>query len=234
MTIFRKLLIVLTIVVGALMLFSIVAEAQEVSVTSKAKGMYLGADGARFFDEGPVLHSDLSLSWKSGVFAGIWTSTGANTRRGFDKEIDGILGYESSLGKVSYTVDVEYFAVQGVDVANANLELGVGPAFIRIEAYTPMQKNGPRKGLVTSAGLRYDLGLSKHLVLNLEGLTKYDSGAFGYDSGWLAQGFSGLSLSVNEKTSVVGGIRWSTPLTHMTDGRKSEAVWEVGLSRTLR
>lgn len=209
------------------------ASAQQITATSKAKGDYLGADGAIFYD-GAVLQSDLSLSWKSGLFAGIWTSTAANTALEFDKEVDMFVGYGSKVGRLKYTLDAVYFVVQGIDVANANLELGLGPTFVRVEGYTPVQSGGPRKGLIFATGVRQDFQVAERIVLNAAGLLKHDSGAFGFDRGWLAQGYTGLSVEIVKKTSLVGGARWSTPLSKMTDGRKTEIVWELGVSRSFR
>lgn len=214
-------------------LAAVPAFAQQTTASCAIKGDYLGADGAIFYD-GKVLQCDTSHSWKKGFFLGIWASTAGNTALEFDKEVDLFGGYNGKVGKARYTIDVAHFAIQGIDVANANVEMGLGPAFVRLEGYVPVQKGGPRKGLIAAVGARTSHPFGKRLGLQMDGWVKKDSGAFGFNRAWLVQGYTGLTMAVTPNTSLALGARWSSPITKVTDGRKTEVTWQAGVSRTFR
>lgn len=213
-----------------LLFASATAGAQEVTLTSKAKEIYLGAQGGEFHNE-PVLQTDLFVAWKSGVYADFWTSTAANTQLQFDKEIDLILGYAGKVRGFSVATDVQYYFIQGIDVANVNVEVGLHGAFVRLEAYAPVQSGGPGKGLIPSAGYKGGVKLVSRLGLDAQGWLKGDTGAFGFDPAILAQGYLGLKLEVAGKTSLLAGMRLSAPISTVHDGRKKEARWEIGFSQ---
>lgn len=206
---------------------------QEVTLTSKVKGDYLGGDGATFY-KGPVLQSDVYVNWKNGVFADVWTSTSNNTQIEFDKEVDLAVGRGGNVGPMKYLVDVEYYVIKGIDVLNANIEVGRGGSFARLEAYSPRASGGPRKGLITAVGHRAELPIGHSRVSAVgQGWLKGDSGCFGFDKALLAQGYVGLKVGLWHGASLVGGARLSTPISKVGDGRKKEAVWETGLSHSF-
>lgn len=215
------------------LLVTSVAQAQEVTLTSKVKSIYLGANGAEFYNDSPVLQTDLFAVWKSGVYADLWTSTAGNTELKFDKEIDLTLGRSGKFGRVKYATDVQYYFIQGINVMNGNLEVGAGSAFVRLEGYAPVKSGGPYKGWFISAGSRNDLRLASKIHLDVQEWVKHDSGAFSFGELWLIQGYIGLSASVTDKTNIVGGVKWSKPISEVerADGRKEEARWEIGMSR---
>lgn len=203
--------------------------ADQVVFTSKVKTMYLGGNGAVFYD-GPVLQSDLYLGWDSGFFVDVWTSTAANTRRNFDKEIDFIIGYNGQIGDMKFAVDVGYFVLVISDVVNLNVDLNpIGPLFLRAELYAPVHSGGPKSGFVPAMGLRNRFSLSPLTTLVIEEWLEYDSGAFGFEKGLFAQGYVGLDVTMTESISLTGGMTWSAPLKSINDGRKNELSVQVGL-----
>lgn len=218
---------VVLVLVAATTLF-----AQDVTVTSKAKAMYLGVDGARFYDETPVFQSDVAVNWKNGVYGDVWTSTAANRQLKFDKELDVVIGKSGNIGRAKYDVNSGYFAVQGIDVMNHNVELAFKSQFVRLEAYNPVQKGGPGKGLQALVGARQVLPAGKHLAFDVQGWVRADSGCFGFDKALLTQGYVGARVSLG-RTSVITGARLSAPVTEVHDGRKKEAVWEFGISQSF-
>ena len=206
---------------------------EEITVSSITRTGYL-YQGAMYYNR-PVQQSDVVVAWRNGLFVSIWTSTGFNTTVGADKEIDFILGYSKSVGKFNFSTDAAYFALPGIDIANLNGEVGVGPIFWKLQAYAPVKSGGPVKSLVASTGARHSFALGKRFGLDLEGLAKYDTGAFGYEELWLAQGKGSLSFSLSEKLSLIGEVEWSKPLTNTnTDGRKREVVAGAGISYSFR
>lgn len=206
--------------------------AQEVTLTSKAKAMYLGVDGARFYDESPVVQSDIFVGWKNGVYVDGWASTAANKALKFDKEVDVTLGKSGNIGRAKYDLNTGYFMVQGIDVMNHNVELGFKSQFIRLEAYNPAQKGGPGKGLQALVGARQALQAGKHVTVDLQGWVRGDSGCFGFDNALLTQGYGGVRMSLGH-TNIIAGARFSAPVSHVSDGRKKELVWEFGFSQNF-
>lgn len=221
-------LVFLSLIIGAAS-----ASAQEVTVNSGFHSMYLGQQGGIFYGK-PVSQSDVSIAWDH-VFIDVWTSTGFNSRKSWDKETDVTVGYTNQLGKLAYNADFAYFAVQGIDVANLNVELGLGPAFVRAEHYQPTQAGGPGKGTILSSGLKLEgtlLNRFKRVGLSMSQLVKHDSGAFGYREAWLYQGEYGVSIGVCPSTSINAGMRFSVPFKRY-DERKQEIAWQLGISRSF-
>ena len=172
----RRMVLCVLVLLG---LSATVVSAQEVTVTSKVTPVYLGVDGARFYD-GPVSQTDVLVSW-NGVYADLWTSTAANTRKGYDKEIDVTLGYGFTARGVNYGVETLYFVSKGIDVLNLNLEVSLSgeelSPFLRAEFYAPRKSGGPAKGTLLSGGVRSKLVVAS-CPLSLEASVKQDSGAF--------------------------------------------------------
>ena len=213
------------------------ARAQEVSVTSMIRSVYMGQQGSIFADKA-VSQTDLYLSWQNGIFSDVWFSTGADTKAEFDKELDLIVGRAGSHGEIKYSTDFEYFVIQGVDVVNVNGAIGYKFLLVKLEAYSPIQKGGPRKGLISSVGFQVNqASLSEHikrLKFNVGEWVKYDTGSFGFHEIWLLQGQLKGIFSLSEKTGIGAGLRWSVPITSSQDSRKGEIVWEFGLTQRLR
>jgi len=212
-----------------------VANAQETAtLTSKYTPVYFyDSNGARFYN-GPVVQSDLFVTWKSGVYADIWTSTAGNTRLDFDKEIDVTIGYAGKVGRLNYKTELLYFVVKDGDVLDLNTEVSLGfvvSPFIRVELYKPVENTGPKQGTILNAGLRSSFKIAPRTTLSLEVTAHRDSGAFGYDRADILSGYIGLAVAVTDRTSLLVGVTPSHPLSVVRDGRKDEAVWEVGFSR---
>jgi hypothetical protein len=226
--------------VFAMLMPSSTAVAQEVALTSKYAPVYMGVDGARFYNH-PVIQTDLFVGWKNGFYGDFWVSTAAdgNTRREYDKEIDITLGYGFSARGLSYAVDAAYFVVQGIDVLNLNTEVSLAKEklspFVRAEFYAPRKSGGPAKGTIFSGGLRSKLAVAKNVTMSLEACVKQDSGAFGYDKATLLQGEVGFDVALTSKTTLLLGVRLSDPITKVSqgDGRKKEAIWSIGLTRSF-
>ena len=218
--------------------FSSLASAQEVTLTTKTGTIYLGANGAVFHDT-PVVHTDIFLNWKNGVYADIWTSTAFKGGWGFDKEVDLTLGKSGKLGKFDYSTDVSYFALVITDIAVVNVEfsrtfqantrIGLTP-LVRGEYYFPVRKGGPRRGVMGIIGSRASVKLAPRVDFAGMARLRKDSGCFEFDSALLGQGFTGLNFKITEKLTLSSGIYFSSPISSVRDGRKKEAVPEIGIS----
>lgn len=216
------------------LLFSSYAFAQEVTLTSNLRPVYMGVDGALFHD-GTVSQSDILVGLKDGYYADAWWSTGFDSKLNFGKEVDLTFGRVTKLGEVALATDANYFFVQGKDVIVLNADATWKMGFARIEAYTPSQRGGPGKGLMISAGMR---AIDQPLFETIERVRitasqwmRRDTGCFGFDSAWLYQGRMGVGFVVTPKLTAQVGTRWSMPLSHPHDTRKGEWFWEMGVTR---
>ena len=208
--------------------------AQEVTVTSKFRPIYMGAQGGEFHPD-PVLQTDVFVALPRGFFVDIWSSTGFDTEKNFGKELDLVVGRAGTFRKIAYSTDFEYFFVQGIDVVNVNGEISFQFLFVKLEAYSPTQKGGPGKGMISSAGMRL-LGKPlferiSRIKLDVGQWVKHDSGSFGFDRAWLYQGNLAGNVSINSHTNVSAGFRWSIPLNKPNDQREGKMVWEFGISQ---
>lgn len=210
------------------------AFAQEVTLTSNIRPMYLGVNGARFH-EGAVTQSDVYVGLKNGYYADAWWSTGFDSKLNFGKEVDLTFGRMLKFGKVALATDANYFIVQGKDVIDLNADVTYRYAFARLEAYTPSQRGGPGKGLMMSVGMR---AIDEPLFETIERVrvsasqwVRRDTGCFGFDSAWLYQGNMGVGFVVTPSTTLRVGTRWSIPLNSPHDSRKGEWFWETGVIR---
>ncbi|KKT27835.1 MAG: hypothetical protein A3G02_00685 [Candidatus Yanofskybacteria bacterium RIFCSPLOWO2_12_FULL_44_13b] len=215
------------------------AVAQEVTLSANAKEIYLGANGAVFYD-GFVPETDVFISWKNGVYADIWTSTALNFRRDFDKEVDVTVGKAGKFHGFDYAVDGSYFIIVITDVITTSIELSrsveINPRltlapYIRAEAYGPVRKGGPPRGIMGIAGLRGSVTIVPRLSISYRGLLKKDTGCFGFDSAVMGQGYVGIPIRLTSRLNITPGVSFSAPISRVRDGRKQEAVWEIGFSR---
>jgi len=236
----RRFWIVFTALLVLYMLGSLLvgpAHCQEVTVTSVVKGAYLGPDGAVWYRH-PLLQSDILVAWDNGVYADLWVSTSGNTRKDWDKETDVTLGYGRKFRRVNYSVEGVYFAVMDGDILHGKLELSVETPkvspFVRVMGFVPTRKGGPKEGVLLVGGLRTSFSPSKLVEVSLEGSVRHDSGAFGYDPGWHSQGKVGVGVTLTSKTQLLLGVELAHRMSKVTDGRKGEVVWEIGLSHRFK
>ncbi len=222
----------------AVSLISVPAAAQEVVHTTALRPVYMGQQGSIFANQ-HVMQSDVWVGWKNGIYTDLWVSTGFNTKKDFDKEIDLTFGYTKSKKLFNYAVDGSYFVVKDIDVLNLNAQIASKGFFLRTEGYAPRGKSGPGKGFIWSTGMTAEnlplLDRFERVRISIGHWVKHDSGTFGMDPGWLYQGRLGVKFLATKKTAIGIGTKWSTPLgTDFNDGRKREFVWEFGFSRTLK
>lgn len=214
------------------------AMAQGITVSSKLPPDYFGANGAPFAEK-PVSQSDICLEFSSGVFACGWGSTGFNKKPGpdgrdYSREFDAIVGYSGGVKRLWYVVDGQYYAVAGIDVANGNIKAGFGPWFVHFQGYTPVRSGGPRQGLISSTGLAREFNIIGRLRGNAEALVKYDTGAFGFDNGWLGQAELGFTYALNGRTKLLLEVHYSNPLEKLSDIRTEHIHIVPGVSVKLK
>lgn len=203
---------------------------------------YLGANGA-IFHPAPVEQFSATLSHKSGLYAGTWTSvplSPTNLFPNFGREIDGSVGWN---GKVlhgsSFSFDSTLIGVTPIaryrgDVLQFTASLGrsvkvrghtVSPYFTYRHA-TPTVGENPGSGTFLMAGASTGFGHGRISgTLKAEFMT--DSGAFGFNPGRFLDGGGSFGTNLRKELRLEVPWRFSVPISATNDGRKKEA--QVGL-----
>ena len=213
--------------------------AQTYSVSSNLKSEYMGFNGA-IFHEQPVLQTDLSLSWPSGVYTGIWHSVGFDDKSlssNFGDEVDIYVGWARSWRSLNVntgTIFVDVYPVTtmpGGDVLFSYLEANTAfnslSPFVRIDHSLPLVGQKPVRGTFTSAGLRHQWAINQNTSIKQEIKTMHDTGTFGFDAGWLSQ----YLLTCNWHGFNIH-VRGSYPLTKLSQ-RQPKLVCGGGYSFTF-
>jgi hypothetical protein len=218
--------------------FSGSSEATEISLDSTvgAKTRYVGTSGMLVFDE-PVAQGDFFWTFPSNFWADVAWSTDSNFRKNYGREIDWAVGWSGKYWDVSawYYDFTQQFSLEPVgDYADA---VGEGFYPIRISehhkiaprakadifysTYKPRDWSGTfiQVGVSHSWESRSWLGLEQSLNF------VYDSGIFGYDSGFIARYDSRYAWKI--ETGVVldaPTIRVTMPVCGV-EGRKPQIVF---------
>ncbi|MEO7187119.1 MAG: TorF family putative porin [Sphingomicrobium sp.] len=116
--------------------------------------------GVSLSNRKPALQAGAEYSHSSGLFAGVWGSTLAETG-GANAEVDVYVGYSGSAAGLSYTVTAAKYMYPGATglaylELQSEVEAPLGPVTALLEvAYTPEQKNAVAN-LYTAAGASYE------------------------------------------------------------------------------
>lgn len=213
---------------------------QEVTLTSKTRSTYLGSNGGKF--AGPIQATDIYIEWENGIYIDVWAATSFNTKKDYGKEANFTFGKLYKFGKYNCLAEVTYVAAVDTDVININAELSrdhevrgttVSP-FVRGEYYFPTHKGGPRRGVMGVAGIKTTTNLAQGIDFSLKAQLRKDSGNFGFNSALLGQARADVSFTVTKQINILGGLNFSTPLSHVTDGRKALHSWEFGVAYKLK
>ncbi len=210
------------------------AHGQELTASTKVLTSYVDVDAAVLHPK-PVQQSEVLVAWKSGLYVDGWFSTGFDRERNFGKELDLTVGFGSKAGAVRYSLEAGYLALVGGDFATIAAEVALDKEFFapyaRAEFYTPTTPHVSGRGTLLYAGLRSDFKIAPRVKFSGEAVVIDDSGVYGFQQARLAQAYLGLKVAVTEKTTILGGVRKSYLLSHVSDGRAKGNVWEIGISR---
>lgn len=215
--------------------FTVNASAQtSYTLTTQVFDKYLGADGGVFYD-GPVIQPDIFVSFQNGVYADLWASRGNKAGWGddFDSEVDFNLGWADN----NFDVGVLYILsppsvsdVLELYLGITTKEFGGGAkAYLKVEHYLPMKGIDPARGTITRLGLEGGKELGRFNVdWKLGGL--YDTGAFGYSDGILAEGdVTLLYTSDHFKWLSLGPTLKATTPIHLNHDDGREFNYAVGV-----
>ena len=180
------------------------AHAQEIKVTTMLRGGYMGQQGSIFADK-KVSQTAACVNFEVGLYSCGWVSFGFDNKKGpdgndYSQEFDTAVGFTEMRTHFWYLIEAQHYAVHGIDVVNGNFEIGKNIFFARLEAYSPVHRGGPDKGLISSAGVRLDpltpIRKADRFKLDLGGWLKHDTGSFGFNEAQLAQGSVSASFRI--------------------------------------
>lgn len=219
--------------------FTVNASAQtNYTVTTKFFDTYRGANGGIFYD-GPVVQSDLFISFQNGIYADLWASRGnkAGWMDDFDSEVDYNAGWANSnfdLG-VMY-IDVAKLSASDVlqlyaKVATREFQGGLQGRFV-IEHYLAMSGNDPARGTITRLHLMQNVVVG-HGSLGWKLGAFYDTGAFGFAEGTVGEGEISLLYNMG-RLSAGPLVKCTAPISlSRDDGRESGCAFGLIIKPTF-
>jgi hypothetical protein len=216
------------------------------ALETKTLSGYLGLSGGMFHDA-PVQQSSITVLFPCGVYANLWDSEPLGQRAlrpNFGRENDYAVGWGGKVNGVSLDLSFTYFNVfplsQMPDGDVIQFSETVSRPIVRgknaIEPYLwvrelwPVKNGEPASGTFVHTGIKYGRNF-RGMKLNANPEIVYDSGAFGNHKGYIGRFLSDLTWKLGKGFSLQLPIfRYSTPISHTGDGRKSEISFGMGFA----
>ena len=187
-----------------------------VSAEMSLRSQYLGANGRIFYDV-TVSQGSVTFSWESGLSVNLWGSRGYDAEwwDDFDDEIDLTVAWAHQFpSEWGLTTGAAYFAVVEIlpaDVVETWVKVTT-PAVRGVSFYGAIERYTPTSGTEPLAGTMVRFGGSGS-VLHRRGALDFalgvfhDSGAFGSESGLLAEGSVALQWKLGAVTLTAPGLK---------------------------
>ncbi len=219
------------------------------TLTSKVLSRYVLVNGADVYRK-PVVQSELLLLLPKGFYADLFWSTGMNTQfsHDLDDEVDWTVGWSGNVGKgVVLDFGVTYFDLRSLwstkgpvgdfiqPFAQAEKTFSLSESqsltpYLRLEVLFPTHAD-IRTGSYVHLGVRHVWTVSDVLALNQKLFLVGDSGAAGFDAVVIGHYQAGLDWRMAKKlTLTLPTLKFSSPLSHVSDGRQGEFVYGLGMS----
>jgi hypothetical protein len=222
----------------------------EVDVT--ARSQYVGDENGGIFYDGPVIQTDIRLSHESGLYLGVWLSSGFDTEwpsTDWSDEVDVYVGYTKEVG--GFEIDASIFWCDDTpvgrspinDVLIAGLTV-TAPAVIETEnfnlrpnafitGYWTFGDTDFEGGVIGGIGLVAAYAPTEKLSIDASAHVIHDDGAYGNDSGALLRATLAVTWAINDTLSFKPlEMTVFTPLS-VVDERKTECVLGVGFTLTF-
>lgn len=216
----------------------------EVSTTTWPK--YLGGNGA-VFHSSPVQQTSMTLSLSKGFYFGAWDSVplgGPKLEQNFGYEVDFSGGWNGQLHGFNLSTSMTHVGVTPLlqyrgDViqfsATVSRDQKIGfnqvlTPYFWVAHVMPTIGNSPRQGNFYHEGLRWNWKRGPWSA-SMDAELMYDSGAFGFNSGYLLRGGTNISRTVGKHMSIGVPTSWATPLSQLGDGRRSQI--QVGVTAVV-
>ncbi len=217
------------------------ADSWSYTVVSRVLSQYLGLNGAVFHKK-PVLQTSFTASHANGLYLDLWTSVGLADKRygnNFGDEIDLTAGWAGSKFDIDWDVGLSYIIAGNMGHSDDDFwwqyiegkktfELGESQTlspFGRVEwfANTELQPIKP----YLEAGAYHSWQISESVSLQSRGSMLWDSGVFGFRSGFVARYKGSLDWKICENVTLEAPyVKLSHPF--MDDDREDEIAAGVG------
>lgn len=214
-----------------------------VTISSTSLTKYVDENGAHY-GNGAVLQSALTISLPKGFYVEVWNNTSL-TKNPEGRENDLTLGWEGEVGPVEIEIGGTYIDIDGVlKVNEADLWQIFGIAkkefqilerqkmipFIKGEVYLPVKRSSiDKKGFLLMAGMEHGMPLGKIAELSNKLSFVYDDGAIGFQRAGLVDYDLEMKVKVVENFALVFNGRIISPMTSVTDGRRTEIIGGAGI-----
>lgn len=222
----------------------------EIDVT--ARSLYLGDENGAIFYDGPVLQTDFQLRHESGLYLGIWISSGFDTEwpsEDWSDEVDYYIGYTKEIGGFEFDASVFWCDDTPVgrspinDVLIASLSV-TAPALLETKTFN-VSPNAFISGYWTFGDTEFEGGVigglgfvatyapTDSISIDLGAHLVIDDGAYGNDNGSLFRATLAATWAVTETFSFKPlEITVFTPLS-VVDERKTECILGAGFTLTF-
>ncbi|MEN9405194.1 MAG: hypothetical protein RLY47_153 [Candidatus Parcubacteria bacterium] len=214
------------------------ASAQTYSFTTKLIDTYRGANGGLFYD-GPVIQSDLFISFQNGLYGDLWVSRGgkAGWMDEFDSEVDYNAGWANNILDLGVMyIDVSTLAASDVfqlytKLSTREFQGGLRGRFV-VEHYLAMSGNDPARGTITRLHVMQSRVLGRG-SLDWKLGAFYDTGAFGFAEGTVGEGEVSLLYNMG-RLSVGPLVKCTAPISlSRDDGRESGCAFGIVIKPTF-
>ncbi len=216
---------------------------------------YIGFMDGGAFRRGMVQQSEFTVALPSGLYFDQWSSFSLDKRGekpNFGDELDYTIGISGKIGRgifrrfrLQYNLSATYLDVYSLfklprgDVINLGAFLGrefkvaqgsVTP-YIWVRKAMPAKGKEPAGGTFVMLGSRFQRALKGRLSVGGDMSFNHDSGAFGFNEGWIGRVAASANWKVSGHLTLQAPfVQFSTPLTHTGDGRKTEIPVGIGFS----
>lgn len=217
------------------------------TLTSVYRSKYVLGNGVVVADK-PVFQTDLFLTTNSGLTLDLWTSVPADLSdlgEDYATEVDLYLGWSGKVGDFNLSLGANYadmyrtLSVESSDLLILSAELSrdfhlmpnlsVSP-FLRVE--TNFTFDGVVCGdTLPRVGTKFAWNVTDSLTFSGKAMLVYDPGIYGGDSALVGSVESSLSWKLGDSATLeFPYVRYVSPITSVSDGRKGEFVYGLGIS----
>lgn len=212
------------------------------NITSEFLSKYVDENGAAYTSSA-VLRSSALLNLFGGVWFEVWDSKTLRNSKSDEFDVTlgitrEVLGLELEAG-VSY-VDLEQLLksnqgdlwkgyVSGKKSFKLSETQTVAP-FVKLQGYLPVRGNSAEeKGFHAFVGVEHSSSAVREVNFFQKAYVLYDDGALGYDKATIFAYEVGAEVKVYGPVSVLFSGKFTNPLGHVSDGRKTEIIPGAGL-----
>ena len=209
---------------------------------------YVGLDGGLFFP-GVNQWTTVTAKFPCGVYVSFFDAepvTHRSLRPSFGFEMDGIIGWSGERAGYSIDLNATYLnafplrqiprgdVIQLSEKIGRKLSLGeksdVTPYVWMRQAF-PVRGPTPVGGWFIHGGATFSRKFGESVSSSMSTEVVHDSGAFGFNPGYIGRIVSNLTWKKGKHVSVQFPIvNVSAPLSHTGDGRKSQVSFGIGFS----